>query len=108
MSENDPDLGRRGLPHLTYDYLETLISNEGYHHFPNTGVTVCCLSVKNGYSVTESVVCANQAAFNEAVGTRRARRKAMEVLMGLEYYLLRQRLYELRLNTQEHDDGTGH
>jgi len=105
MSEPNSNVGRRGFPHLTYEYLEALIAHEGYHHFPNTGVTVCCLSVKNGYSVTESVVCANRAAFDETTGNRRSRRKALETLMGLEYYLLRQRLYESRTNTKESLDG---
>ena len=71
-----------------------MIVHEDHHHFPQTGVTVYCLVVKNGYSVTEEAVCANTANFDPEVGKRRARRKAIDALLKLEYYLLRQRIYE--------------
>ena len=87
-------VGRWGYPQLNDEYLESLVIHEDFHHFKDTGVTVCCLVVKNGYSITEEAVCANLAAFDLEMGKRRARRKALESLLKLEYYLLRQRIHE--------------
>lgn len=108
MKRRTPTVGRRGYPHLNHEYLETIIAHEDYHHFPKTGVTVCCLVAVNGYSVTEEAVCANTASFDPAVGNRRARRKALDELLKLEYYLLRQRLYESDQNPPGVPNGTDH
>lgn len=94
-------VGKHNIPYLTYKYLETLVLKEDYHHFPGTRVTICCLVVKNGYSITENVVCANRALFDETIGRQQARRKAMKRLMDLEHYLLRQRLHEAESQSEE-------
>lgn len=98
------DEKRLVIPRLSYPYLETLIVREDYHHFADTGVTVCCLVVTNGYSVTADAVCANTALFDPDTGRLRARRKALKRLMELEHYLLRQRLFD----AGRYSEGRGH
>lgn len=96
---------RYNIPRLSFPYLETLITKEEYHHFEGTGVTTCNLVVVNGYSVTESAVCANIQHFDIKRGREQARKKALTRLMELEHYLLRQRLHEAgrRPEEQKHD-----
>lgn len=105
MKRSAPAVGRWGYPQLNDEYLESLITHEDYHHFPQTGVTVCCLVVKNGYSVTDEAVCANVATFDPDVGKRRARRNALNELLRMEHYLLRQRIYEDSLKQAGASDG---
>lgn len=93
------------VPRLTDAYLETLIVHEDYYHYPGTRVTVCCLVVENGFSITGEAVCANPNQFDFTAGKRQARRNTLKRLKEYEHYLLRQRLYETgRVEGGKHHD----
>lgn len=95
------------VPRLTPTYIESLVVLEDYHHFTSTGITICCLTLKNGYSVVAEAACANPQLFDIDTGKKRSKRKALNKLMELEHYLLRQRLYEYRTNTPSEDVDNG-
>lgn len=101
---NNPPSGKLRAPKLTLSYLESLIESEDYHHFPNTGVTVCCLILKNDYTITEDVVCANRKLFDPVKGKAQAKRKAIQRLMEHEYYLLRHLLTEQQHGPKDSED----
>ena len=86
----------RGLtaPRLTPEMIDAVIGAEDYHVFPGTMLTVCCLVLKNGFSVTGESACASPENFDAEIGRRIARENARNKIWALEGYLLRQRLFE--------------
>lgn len=77
---------------LTPGDIDAVIDAEQYHVFPGTTLTVCALTLKNGFVVTGESAAADAANFDEAIGCRIARDNARNRIWALEGYLLRQRL----------------
>lgn len=75
---------------LTPQYLESLIVKEQYHLFDETNVTVCCLTLQNGFSVVGESACLPTTDFKEDVGREVARENAFDQLWKLEGYLATQ------------------
>ena len=98
MSEKalEAELQVKGLnaPRLTPDSIDAVIVAEQYHVFPGTCLTVCVLTLANGFTVTGESACASPANFNKEIGQKIAREQAREKIWQLEGYLLKQRLYE--------------
>ena len=82
-------------PRLTPDHIESVISGEEYYVFFNTCLTVCCLTLKNGFTVTGESACASPENFDKQIGEEIARRNAKDKIWSLEGYLLKQRLSEI-------------
>lgn len=60
---------------------------------PQPGVlTICVLTLANGFTVTGESACADPANFNKALGQKIARDNAVRKVWGLEGYALRERL----------------
>lgn len=95
---NDQDIEKeiiaKGLtaPRVTPERLEEVIKDEAYHVFPGTLLTVCCLTLANGFTVIGESACASPANFNEELGRKIAREHAKQKIWPLEGYLLRQKL----------------
>jgi hypothetical protein len=68
------------------DPLEDVIADEQYYTFPRTCVTVCCLTLTNGFAVAGYAVCSNHLVYNVAEGRRRARARAKLKVGELEVY----------------------
>lgn len=81
-------------PRITPDRVDGVIKGEAYHVFPGTTVTVCCLSLENGFTVVGESACASPENFNEELGRKIARQNAREKIWALEGYALRQKLHE--------------
>ena len=81
-------------PRLRPEDLDAAIVGELYHVFEGTTLTVCCLKLRNGFTVTGESAAASVENFDEEVGRRIARENARNKIWQLEGYLLRQRLYE--------------
>jgi len=81
-------------PRITPQMISDTILAEQYHQFPGTTMTVCCLTLKNGYNVVGESAAASPENFNETIGRVIARRNARDKIWALEGYLLRQRLHE--------------
>ena len=79
-------------PRLTPDLIDATIADEAYHVFPGTTLTVCCLTLRNGFQVTGESACASPENFDEALGRAIARRNARDKIWSLEGYALRERL----------------
>ena len=92
----EQEIQQKGLiaPRLTPDDIDAVIASEQYHVFTGTTLTVCCLTLKNGFAVTGESAAASPENFNEGVGKKIAHQKARDKIWALEGYLLRQRLYE--------------
>lgn len=72
-----------------------VIASEQYHLFPDSNLTVCALTLKNGFVVTGESSCVSKKNFNSIVGEQLARDQAVDKVWMLEGYLLKQKLYEI-------------
>ena len=81
-------------PRLTPEHIDSCIAKAEYHVFNDTQLTVCCMTLKNGFTVTGESACASPENFNEEIGQRIAYTNAREKIWALEGYLLKQKLYE--------------
>lgn len=90
----EAELKTKGLnaPHLKPEDIDATIVSEAYHVFPGTTLTVCALTLRNGYQVVGEAACASPESFDAAVGRRIARDNARNKIWALEGYLLRERL----------------
>lgn len=77
---------------LTPDFIQSLIVNTEYQRFEL--LTVCVLTLQNGFKVTGQSSPVSTENFNEDIGKKMAYNNAMEKIWELEGYLLKQRLYE--------------
>lgn len=81
-------------PRLTPELIDAAIAGEQYHVFEGSCLTVCCLTLKNGFTVTGESACASPANFNAEIGRKIAFENARGKIWQLEGYLLKQRLFE--------------
>jgi len=91
----EQDIQAKGLnaPRISPADLDAKIVGEQYHVFPGTTLTVCCLTLANGFTVTGQSAAASLANFNAEIGRKIARADAREKIWMLEGYLLRERLH---------------
>lgn len=96
MSEQaiEKEIQEKGLnaPRLTPEKIDAVIADEDYHVFEKTSLTVCCLTLKNGFTVTGESACASPENFNAEIGRKIARENARNKIWALEGYLLKERL----------------
>jgi exopolyphosphatase/pppGpp-phosphohydrolase len=96
MSEADieKEIQAKGLnaPRLTPEAIDAVIVSEQFYVFPGTTMTVCALTLRNGYLVTGESAAASPENFNEEIGRKIARTNARNKIWALEGYLLRERL----------------
>ena len=98
MSEQaiEKEIQDKGLnaPRLTPDLIDSKVKSVDYHVFGNTCLTVCCMTLENGFTVTGESACASPENFDEEIGQKIAFEQARNKIWMLEGYLLKQRLYE--------------
>lgn len=79
---------------VTVEHLESIIVKEVFIVIPESTVTICMLTLKNGFSVRGESACVDPNNFKKEVGETWARKDAFSKLWQLEGYLLKQRMYE--------------
>lgn len=91
----EAEIQRKGLnaPRLNPDMIDATIASEQYHVFPGTTMTVCALTLRNGYIVTGESAAASPENFDKEIGRKIARDNARNKIWSLEGYLLREKLY---------------
>ncbi len=92
--ENEIQIKGLNAPRLSPAMIDAAILSEQYHVFPTTTMTVCALTLQNGYIVTGESAAASPANFDADLGRRIARDNARNKIWALEGYLLRQVLHE--------------
>lgn len=65
-----------------------------YDYFEHGTLTVCVITLVNGFKVTGRSACADPANYDMIIGRKLAGTDARNKIWELEGYLLRQRLYE--------------
>lgn len=90
----EQEIQDKGLnaPRLNPAMIDEAISSEQYHVFPGTTMTVCALTLRNGYIVTGESAAASPENFDKDIGRKIARDNARNKIWALEGYLLREKL----------------
>lgn len=79
-------------PRITPDMIDANIRGEEYHVFHGSCLTVCCLTLQNGFTVTGESACASPENFDFEIGRTIARRNARDKIWSLMGYELRTKL----------------
>ncbi len=77
---------------VTSQRIEDVQVTVQYYVFPGTTVTVCCITLKNGFSVIGESACASKDNFDADIGMKIALKNAQEKIWPLEGYALCERL----------------
>lgn len=77
---------------VTPAQVDAAIKGEEYHVFGGTTLTVCCLTLANGFTVTGESACASPENFDAELGRKIARDNARQKIWALEGYRLRSEL----------------
>ena len=81
-----------GGKRVTLDALKANIAKEEFHVFPGSQLTVCVLTLLNGFTVTGESACADPAMFNEEIGQKIARENAERKIWPLMGYALKEEM----------------
>lgn len=84
-------IAARVYPKVTKDSIEAKISKVDYLVLPDSTVTLCNITLTNGYSVRGESACVDPRNFNVEIGKGLAYKKAFDALWPLEGYLLAER-----------------
>lgn len=92
----EAEIQTKGLnaPRLNPAMIDAAIVGEAYHVFPGTTLTVCALTLRNGFHVIGESAAASPANFDADLGRKIARDNARNKIWALEGYLLRTKLAE--------------
>lgn len=90
----EAEIQAKGLnaPRLTPAHIDDQIVSEAFYVFPGTTLTVCALTLRNGFHVTGESAAASPTNFDEEIGRKIARDNARGKIWALEGYLLRSKL----------------
>ena len=96
------EIQNKGLnaPRLTPAHIDSTIKDISYHRLTDV-LTVCVLTLMNGFTVTGESACASPENYNEEIGNKVAFENAREKIWALEGYLLKEKLYQKSLNKPE-------
>lgn len=91
----EQEIQRKGLsaPRVMPADIDAAVFGEHYHVFPGSCLTVCCLTLQNGFTVTGESACASPENFKAELGQRIARENAKQKIWPLLGYSLKQRLH---------------
>lgn len=76
----------RPIEKITPQDIEALIVDEDYLHHPGSTLTICVLTLANGFNVIGESACLNPDDYDEEIGHKIAREKAFEKIWALEGY----------------------
>jgi len=79
-------------PRVTPSDIDATIISEEYAVFSKT-LTVCVLTLKNGFNVLGESACASPENFNAELGMKIAKDNAKEKIWVLEGYLLKDKIH---------------
>ena len=90
----EAEIQAKGLtaPRLTPDHIDAQIADVAFYVFPGTTLTVCAMTLKNGFIVTGESAAASPENFDVEIGRKIARDNARNKIWAFEGYSLRNKL----------------
>lgn len=85
-------VSQQTAPRVTEASIKERIASIAYHQIPETTLTLCVITMVNGFSVRGESACASPENFNKEVGEHYAYEDAFRKLWPLEAYLLKERM----------------
>ena len=94
-SSIEEDIQSKNLtaPRITPDGVKDVIAKTEFHVLADV-LTICVITLRNGFTVTGESACASPANFDKEIGERIAHENAIDKIWPLEGYLLKQKLWE--------------
>jgi len=94
----EEEIAAKGLTaeRVTPAQIEATIVDTQYWNPPGTNLTVCVLTLRNGYNVVGESACVANANFDVEIGRKIALADAKNKIWGLEGYVLAERRYFLK------------
>ena len=87
-------LENQQFPKVYKSDIEKKITKVDYMILPNTTVTICNITLENGFSVRGESACIDERNFNLKIGQEIAYRNAFNQIWDLEGYLLKERIFQ--------------
>lgn len=78
-------------PRITKAFLESIIVDKQFHRLAGT-LTVCTLTLRNGFIITGESACVSAEMYDQAMGEKVAFDNAFSKLWQLEGYVLKNTL----------------
>lgn len=92
--ELETAIASRPYEKATKEGIESRIKSVDYSVLPNSTVTLCNITLENGFSVRGESACVDPKNFNMEIGNNIAYREAFAKLWQLEGYLLAERRFQ--------------
>ena len=91
----EQEIQTKGLtaPRITIERIDEVIKSIQYYVFPGTMVTVCCITLHNGFNTIGESACASPENFDTDLGEKIAFGNAKQKIWTLEGYLLKEFLF---------------
>lgn len=91
----EAEINAKGLnaPRITPAMIDETVRNVEFHVFGGTTLTVCVLTLWNGFTVTGESACASPANYDRELGEKIALQNAKQKIWALEGYRLRSFLH---------------
>lgn len=90
--ENEIQAKGLNAPRLTPDHIDKQIVSADYHVFTGTTLTVCAITLRNGFIVTGESAAASPENFDAEIGRKIAFDNARNKIWAFEGYSLRDSL----------------
>jgi len=94
-NELEEEIQKKGLvaPRLTPELIDASIKSKEFYVFTKTMMTVCCLTLMNGFNVIGESACVSPENFDAVIGQKTAFDNARNKIWALEGYLLKDKLH---------------
>lgn len=78
---------------LNIDDLQKKIRDTQYQRIGDTTMTICVITMQNGYTVLGKSACVDPLKYSQALGEKYAFEDALDKVWDLEGYLLKEKMY---------------
>lgn len=94
-NEIESEISSKGLntPRITPELIDLKIKSVDFHVFEGSCLTICCITLQNGFTVSGESACASPENFNKEIGEKIAKENARNKIWMLEGYLLKEKLH---------------